>query len=81
MMLLGFVGMGVSLRRKRRTHLFQCFGFDLANTLTSNGKFLPNLFEGVALAVFQAKAELEDAALVVATSVIQPARSIRLRAG
>src|SRR5215475_5532638 len=44
----------------RVTQLAKCLGLDLPNTLPGYGEGLPDLFESMFAAVFQAKAHLDD---------------------
>ena len=41
------------------------FGFNLTNAFAGNGKFLAHFFKGVALAIFQAEAKLDDLLLAL----------------
>lgn len=45
--------------------LSKCFGFNLANTFTSNGKFLAHFFKCVALAVLKTKTHLHNLLLAL----------------
>ena len=42
------------------TKLSQGLGFDLADPFPSNGKILPDFFQSVLAAVFEAEAHLDD---------------------
>ena len=56
----------VALKSSRlfvRTNLFKCFGFNLANTFSSNAKLLPYLLKRVVHAIKKSMAHLKNLAL------------------